>query len=262
MFKRVEFRYLKITMLCYVLRILNILFQYLIVVHLSNIYKAFNYPKFMKKTIDHHASILIVRAGDLFFFNGYDQGYPRKEWVGCLNPLGGNYEACDVSPFSLLEREIFEEMTDPQEKFPNFAHNEAEALRNFSLKYARAYQDFIIVDPVIEKNKNLTREQRSAIVSFYYAEVPEELIRSAGEALREGKRVVSEGDGGSVVSLQDLVSGARNLAWANPFMMSCYLEMPIPFLREGSAESIGGPRQTLADYLCDFDYIKPIVNAA
>ena len=212
----------------------------------------------MKRTIDHHASIAIVRAGDLFFFNGYDSGYPRKEWVGCLNPLGGNYETGDVSPLSLLEREVNEEMTDFEGKFPNFAYEEAESLRQFLLNNLRAYQDFVIVDPVIEKNKHLSRDERSAIVSFYEVEVPEELIGSIGEALRAGKRLVSEGDGGSVVSVEDLVSGTRHLAWANPFMMAHYLKEPVPFLRDGEAEPIGMPRQTLTDYIPDFNYLKPV----
>ena len=212
----------------------------------------------MTRTIDHHASIVIVRAGDLFFFNGYDSGYPRPEWRGFLNPLGGNHEPEDLSPYSLLEREVREEMSDPQKKFKNFACDEAEILKQSALKNVRAYQDFVIVDPIIEKNKDFSKEQRSAIVSFYEAEVPLNQIERAIEALSAGKRLVSEGDGGNVVSLDELISGAKLLAWTNPFMMLHYLGQPVPYLRRGEAEPIGMPRQTLGDYLHDFNYLNPV----
>lgn len=213
----------------------------------------------MKRTIDHHASIVIVRAGDLFFFNGYDAGYPRAEWRGCLNPLGGNHEPQDSSPFSLLEREVKEEMTDDEKKFPNFEYEAAKDLRQAIMASVRAYQDFLIVDPIIEKNKNLSRDERSLIASFYEALVDRELILDARALLANGKRVVSEGDGGNVVSIDDIFSGRKHLAWSSPFMMSHYLGRPVPYLRLGEAEAIGMPRQTLGDYTSDFDYIKPVM---
>ena len=211
-----------------------------------------------KRTVNHHASIVVVRAEDSFFFNGYDAGYPRKEWVGCLNPLGGNHELGDVSPYSLLEREVREELTDPERKFENFAEPEARALREAVMANAAPYQDFVVFDPIIEKNKSLSREQRSAIVSLYTSNISLGLMIEAQHALRTGNRLTSEGDGGNVVSFDDLVSGKRHLAWTNPFMMRHYLGRDVPYLREAEAEPIGLPRETLAAYFPDFDYIKPI----
>ena len=210
-----------------------------------------------RRIIDHHASIVIVKADNLFFFNGYDLGYPRPEWVGCLSPLGGNYEKGDVSPLALLQREIIEEMTDEEKKFGNFDSAGAEVLKENILKNIQPYQDFVIVDPVIEKTKNFTREQRSAIISFYEAVVPKSLLEATRRLLgKEGKRVISEGDGGSVVDIDYLLSGKRYLAWSNPFMMSHYLGKMVPCSREGEAEPIGLPRESLEKYLSDFEYIK------
>ena len=181
-----------------------------------------------KRTIDHHASIVIVKAENLFFFNGYDSGYPRAEWRGCLNPLGGNHELGDISPLSILEREVNEEMTNPNNKYPNFAEHEAEALRHAIRQSTLPYQDFLVVDPIIEKNKHLSKEGRSAIVSFYEANVPIQFIDEAYKALKSGKRLVSEGDGGNIVSIDDLTSGRRYLAWSNPLMMAHFLKKEIP----------------------------------
>lgn len=211
-----------------------------------------------KKIIDHHASIVIVYAGDNFLFNGYDSGYPRKEWVGFLNPLGGNYENGDVSPFSLLEREVREEMSDEEKKFGNFATQEADILKQAILRNIQPYRDFVIVDPIIEKNKNSTKEQRSAIISFYYSPVSKELIDNAKEVLNSGRRLVSEGDGGNIVSIDEILSGKKYLAWSNPFMMKYFLGKNIPYSREGEAEPIGMPRHSLSDYLSDFEYLKKL----
>jgi hypothetical protein len=216
-----------------------------------------------KRIIDHHSSIVIVHdVGDKYFFNGYDSGYPRKEWVGFLNPLGGNYENGDVSPFSLLKREVNEEMTDPEKKFENFAAEEAEILKNNILMpiHIRPYQDFVIVDPIIEKNKTFSKEQRSAIVSLYYSIVPRDLIDNATEVLKSGKRLTSEGDGGNVISLDEILSGKRYLPWSNPFMMKYFWGKKVPYTREGEAEPIGMPRNSLSDYLPDFEYLKPITK--
>jgi hypothetical protein len=215
-----------------------------------------------KRIIDHHSSIVIVQSEDekKFFFNGYDEGYPRPEWRGFLNPLGGNYENRDVSPLSLLEREVNEEMSDEEKKFPTFASNEALVLKNYILRNLQSYQDFVIVDPIIEKNKNCTAEQRSAIVSFYHSIIPISLIEEAAEVLKSGKRLVSEGDGGNVVSMYDILSGKRLMPWSNPFMMKHFLGKEIPYSRLGKAEPIGLPREKLQDYLSDFEYIQPIVQ--
>jgi hypothetical protein len=213
-----------------------------------------------KRTVDHHASIVVVQSGDKFFFNGYDSGYPTKEWVGFLNPLGGNYTKGDLSPLSLLEREVEEEMTDPGKSFENFAAREAEILKNHILIHVTPYKDFVIVNPIIEKNKNDSRDKKSAIVSFYYSLIPKNLINNAAEVLKSGKRLVSEGDGGSVVSIDEILSGKRYLAWANPFMMKDFLGKNIPYLRAGEAEPIGIPRPKFSDYLSDFEYLKPIAQ--
>jgi hypothetical protein len=212
-----------------------------------------------KRTVDHHASIVIVYSGDRFFFNGYDSGYPTKEWIGFLNPLGGNYEHGDISPLFSLEREVSEEMTDKEKRFKNFATQEAEILKNHILIHVTPYQDFVILNPIVEKNKSDSREKKSAIVSFYYSVIPKDLIDNAAEVLKSGKRLVSEGDGGSVVSLDDILSGKRYLAWANPFMIKYFLNNnSVPYLREGEAEPIGKPRPSFSDYLSDFEYLKKL----
>ncbi len=211
----------------------------------------------MKRLVDHHASGVIVSDEEMRFFmcNGYDSGYPISQFRGTLNLLGGNYAKGDQSPRQIIDRELSEELCSDVNPAELFAPREfISSLHNGIASSLMPWSDFFITDPVVKERPNATRE---AIVSCYTATLPGELINAVKGYLDAGKKIVSEGVL-SVVSRDDILSGARIFAWVAPEFMTRFLGKEVPNPHGGYAEHIGLPRERLTDYLTDFDYKKPI----
>lgn len=225
-----------------------------------HIFNSLSDNDFMVKTVNHHASIVIVYSDkDLYFFNGYDFIYRVSEFKGMLNPLGGSHNFEDKNPILLLEREVNEELSDPDNELANFSKEEASLLKEEIYRNCSPCQDFYSLHPFVEADKNRSKEERRAIVSLYDSKIPLELMIMLKIALEKGGRITSEGDGGSVVSLDDMLSGKRLLAWGNPLIMGYYLNRKdIPNPCPGVIEPIGLPRENFKSYLKDFRYLEPV----
>ena len=64
-----------------------------------------------KYKVRDHSSVVILPSqnGNEFVFNVYDATYPRVEFRGAVNLVGGNLDPTDSSPRQLLERKLNEE---------------------------------------------------------------------------------------------------------------------------------------------------------
>lgn len=205
---------------------------------------------------DHHSSVVVVtpeKSAGLFLFGSYDSGYPVIPLRNTANLLGGNHESNDNSPKYILFREITEEFSVIPGKENEFAEKtEIEEIGRLILKNSLPFQDFYICDPEFKKGKT-----RTSVVSFYSSQIPLEAFDWVDHAIKSEKRVIIEGKI-KIAGLDDLISGRIPLAWSVPPMLSHYLRKVLPNPFGSSAIPLGKIRETLADYLKDFDYNKPV----
>ena len=215
--------------------------------------------------VDHHSSIVIVgsKTKGYFLLSGYDSTYPGIEFRGALNPIGGNHKTgVDKSPFGILVREVTEEINYPledieKETLEGYAsRSDIMNLQGEILDNVGPYRDFLILDPIVERNKDKSEEGRKAIVSCYRSRIDYGLMMGAKRILEKGIKMNCEGVL-NVVSENKLINW-RMIAWAAPVMLSHYLGKQLPNPWNSFAVPIGEPRDNLSDYLTDFEYNKPL----
>ncbi len=225
----------------------------------------------MEKTkVDHHASIIIIKSeDDRFVLGGYDKGYPWFPNYGQL--IGGNNEVVkDFTPWDILRREVIEEISSVGKKDPSLFAEEVtlDNIRNSILENAQPYADFLVSDPIIEKELNGVKKRslkpgrvRESVISVYESIIPNSTVSTIEKIIKDGKHFVGEYDTSwqGIVNKEDLLAGKPILAWCSPGMMSDYLRSILPNPHNGSVSNIGVIRCSLRDYLDDFDYIDPLI---
>ena len=218
----------------------------------------------MPTKIDAHPSVIIAycRALGKLLFSVYDAGYPKKAYCGSANNIGGNPEATDVGPESLLIREIAEEFNpnhpDKKQhvgevKWANAA--DIRRIRNGLLGDIRPSQDFFVRQEGIIEGGN---KPYTCLYSVFCALLPIEVIEIAERNIAEGKHLMTEGNAG-VFTLEQLTNSPRgefSTAHATPHSLNHVFEgAKIPHPKQITAEPIGLPKRTYADYVAaGFEY--------
>ena len=218
----------------------------------------------MPTKIDAHPSVIIAYCPplDKLLFSVYDDGYPKPAYRGSANNIGGNPEATDTGPESLLIREIAEEF-DPNHPDKKQYVGEVQwadaadirRIRGGLLGDIRPAQDFFVrQDEIIEGgNKPYT-----CLYSVFHAVLPREVIEIAERNIAEGKHLMTEGNAG-VFTLEQLTNSPRgefSTAHATPHSLNHVFEgAKIPHPKQITAEPIGLPKRTYADYVAaGFEY--------
>lgn len=225
----------------------------------------------MKEKIYSHATIAIVYCASSaeFLFDQYTETYRILDWRGRINLIGGNQSPEDRSPWGIWKREIVEEFC-----FPALAESggvtaapfgERQRIADTLLANARPYQDFLVKIPEVTECRGTARYRRGPIVKLntvFVTNLDRETVECVRGHLAAGRRLRNEG--GSVLTHIDELSHGRTLpASATGLILAAYvrhrrLNMPNP---EGiSARPVGVPRETLRDYLCDFEYEVPFAS--
>jgi len=209
--------------------------------------------------VNHHCSVVVIRSnvnGDnRFLFSKYTPGYPAEVFVGAANPIGGNHESVDRSPWGILEREVTEEVAVKQGEEQNFApENLILNLRREILQNAKPWGDFLVKDPPYARD----RPAVDALVSMYESNIPSDLLWEVAKVIPKGKRIVTEGVA-CICTPEDLVTGKIRLANVAPAILTPYFGVALPNPHMAVAFSLRTPiRDTLAQYLVDFDYKKKV----
>tara|TARA_Y100000310_G_scaffold344821_1_gene459766 strand:- start:6913 stop:7602 length:690 start_codon:yes stop_codon:yes gene_type:complete len=223
----------------------------------------------MKKRINHHVGVTVVRNGDNFLFQVYDDTLPKVINRGKVNLLGGNYSPGDQSPEGILRRELEEE----------FSTNQPD-----SEEFERAYTDILGKGPGAKRVKTFAPEEdisfirgcllncikpwndilltvlpyedkplHSVICSVFEATIPQEVLECARRNIDADKAIRNEGLS-TVATLQELVTGKVLAATATAPIMQVYLGQELPNPENATARIIGKPRQSLRDYLPEYTY--------
>ena len=222
----------------------------------------------MKERIYSHASIAVVfskQSGE-FLFDQYTDTYTIVNWRGRINLIGGNQSPEDYSPRGIWEREILEEFCFPEFSeavdIPEAPFNERALIAKTLIANATPYKDFLVKIPEVMEFRNNKLQKRGPIVKIntvYETYLDEDIFECVRRNLKEGRRLRSEG--GSVLKhIDELTTGRIPPASATGIIMKDYLNLRhlnMPNPEKISALPIGSPRETLNDYLSDFEYEKP-----
>ena len=206
-------------------------------------------------SVDHHASVVIVTDPnrELFIFNGYDDGYPVIPFRGFANFLGGNADKGDISPETILARELGEELAVSRVAGGrDYAPiDDITSLLSGIRSSVKAHADFLVQDPAVRALK--PGRLRESVVSCYGSEIPVELFEMASSHLKAGRKLVSEG----IMYLsrrEELLNGKRFLAWCSPVIFGHFLGENIPNPHHAQAIPIGKIRDSFEKY-GDFSYV-------
>jgi hypothetical protein len=227
-----------------------------------------------------HACVAIVSSADKskFLLSRYDDGYPVKiMFRGWGNLTGGANSRKDSilsSPEDLVRREISEEysvdaaeyeedmkhLTDKVivgivENKKRFAPREhIEFIRKSISDKLVPYADYVVRIPGESFIQGKNREQYQNIFSIFLSELPNDLLDMAKGDLEKGLTLVNEGSV-HLAPIDELKKGFPLLAWATaPVLIDYTGEKDIPNLIHATAERVGMPRRSFADYLTDFEY--------
>lgn len=225
----------------------------------------------MEKIHHHYAAIMIEsRKNDEFLFSVYDNSYPIEVYRGRVNLMGGNANEDDISPLSLLKRELEEEFSTKEgdiqleetikdlvgegknfnREFKTFASSsDMRIIKKAITKDIQPFRDYLVEVPFLN-HKSLM------ICSSYLTMLPMEKFELVKENLRKGLRIINEGTA-KVVSINDLISGNILTAWITGIVVGEYKGVRIPSLDGVIATCIGYPRKSFHDYLHEFNYIFP-----
>lgn len=215
-----------------------------------------------KITLDAHPSVIVAHCWEeeKFLFNVYDNGYPRAAYRGSANNIGGNPEAFDVSPQSVLINEISEEFdpNHPEEKkyvgkVEWASKEDILRIRNELLGTFNYFRDFLVGQQEVIEGGN---KPYTAIYSAFYAPVSSIVIEIAERNIRDGKNIPTEGNIG-VYTLEELAHHPRgefSTAHVTAHILNWRFDCKIPHPKQITAEALGRPRGRFSDYLKDFEY--------
>lgn len=185
-------------------------------------------PKEDSISLQIHSGQLIIsnKSREEFFLARYDSHYRITKYRNYLNFIGGACEDEDSGPRETMEREVHEEVVDPE-------------IAKQLLLEAIPFADYLF---------SPFGDEREAICSVYYTVVKQELLEKLKEQIKRDKKVLTEGLA-SVVKIEDIQSGKEKLAWNAASVMRDFLGDDSFLLRKGiTTEKIGMPLSSFRDY--------------
>lgn len=227
------------------------------------------------KKISHHASGVIIESEKTreLLVSRYDETYPTKCFRGSVNLIGGNHEKEDKSPLEILLREINQELSSdqkyvndkeaslkdtvgewiaPQEVKLFASEKDIYSIKNEIISNIVPYKDYICSFPSFEK-----RDEFGSLVSVFISKIKQDIFELARRNVNEGKSIKNEGIA-VICSLEDLKEGRILCAWAAPCVLSDYKKVAIPNPHNVKIKLIGKPRNSMFDYISEFEYRVPI----
>lgn len=228
----------------------------------------------MKKISYHTGSVIIEaeKTGELLV-SRYDETYPTKCFRGSVNLIGGNHEKEDKSPLEILLREINQELSSdqryindkeaslksiigewmPPQEIKSFASEEdIYSIKNEIISNIVPYKDYFCNFPSFEKI-----DKWGSLASVFISKIKQDIFELARKNINDGKSIKNEGLA-VICSLEDLEEGRTLCAWAAPCFLSDYRAVAIPNPYNVKIKSIGKPRNSILDYIDEFEYVTHI----
>ncbi len=219
--------------------------------------------------VSHHSSVVIIESenGNEFLVSIYDDTYTPKCFRGAINFLGGNHKSGDKSPFSILIRELKEELSinqdyiaqesnledllfreKPQEINSFAPENDIEIIKSEIIANIIPYKDYLLNFPSFEGRKPF-----SALTSAFISRTKQDIFELAKNNIRIGKSIKNEGLA-NICNIEEIIAGRYLCAWATGCALADYKNTNIPNPYNILAISIGQPKNSMKEYLSEFKY--------
>ncbi|HPD81649.1 MAG TPA: hypothetical protein PK357_00945 [Candidatus Pacearchaeota archaeon] len=223
----------------------------------------------MKTKVHNHASILLAYLDEKVVSNIYDDTYPKEIWRGRINLIGGGQNPGDISPRSLLEREINEEFAISKEEIKEYDKNfkdlvgegngapgidlfaskkEIDFVNNFLLNNIKPWKDFLITFPPYKSNPSF-----NIMFSSYFCNLSKEIMDCFYENLSKKKSLVSEGFL-KITPLSDISSGKVLTAWATGVVIEDFFNINVPNPEKIFFQKLTVPKSSMRDYFKEYNY--------